>query len=278
MDGSPTCASRRPAAMTERSESDRSTGGLDPFAAFDLTGRTALVTGASSGLGWRFARVLAAAGAQVVASARRADRLAELAALDGRIVPVAADVSDASARERLVAEAEERLGRIDILVNNAGISDPQPMELETLEGFTRVVDLNLIAVWHLSKLAGAGMVERRDGSIVNIASVLGLVGSTPLKQASYTAAKGAVVNMTREMALQWARKGVRVNAIAPGWFSSEMTEEMNTESGMAFIGQCPMPRLADPSELDGPLLLLASGAGSFMTGTTVVVDGGWTAR
>ena len=142
-----------------------------------------------------------------------------------------------------------------------------------------MIDINLTPVWHLSKLAGAGMVERGQGSIVNIASILGLVGATPLKQAGYTATKGAVINMTQELGLQWARKGVRVNALAPGWFTSEMTEEMNTDSGMAFIKQNgPMPRLADPSELDGPLLLLASDAGSFMTGTTVVVDGGWTAR
>jgi NAD(P)-dependent dehydrogenase (short-subunit alcohol dehydrogenase family) len=252
---------------------------LNPFAAFDLTGRTAVVTGASSGLGWRFAQVLAAAGARVVASARRAERLDALAATDERIVPVSADVGDPAGRERLIAEAEAAMGRIDILVNNAGISDPKPMEQETLDDFTRMIDINLTAVWHLSKLAGAGMVQRGQGSIVNIASILGLVGATPLKQAGYTAAKGAVVNMTRELGLQWARKGVRVNAIAPGWFTSEMTEEMNTDSGMAFIKQNgPMPRLADPSELDGPLLLLASDAGSFMTGTTVVVDGGWTAR
>ena len=173
----------------------------------------------------------------------------------------------------------DRLGAIDILVNNAGISDPKPIEQESLDDFGRIVELNLTAVWHLSKLAGVGMLERRRGSIVNIASILGLVGATPLKQTGYTAAKGGVINLTRELALQWARKGVRVNAIAPGWFSSEMTTEMNSESGMAFItSNGPMPRMGDPSELDGPLLLLASDAGSFMTGTTVVVDGGWTAR
>jgi NAD(P)-dependent dehydrogenase (short-subunit alcohol dehydrogenase family) len=255
------------------------TAPLNPLAAFDLTGRTAVVTGASSGLGWRFAQVLAAAGARVVASARRVERLEALAATDARIVPIAADVADASGRERLIADAEAALGRIDILVNNAGISDPKPMEQESLDDFTRMIDINLISVWHLAKLAGVGMVERGQGSIVNIASILGLVGATPLKQAGYTASKGAIVNMTRELGLQWARKGVRVNAIAPGWFTSEMTEEMNTDSGLAFIKQNgPMPRLADPSELDGPLLLLASDAGSFMTGTTVVVDGGWTAR
>lgn len=252
---------------------------LHPLAAFDLTGRTAVVTGASSGLGWRFAQVLAGAGARVVATARRAERLEQLAATDARIVPIAADMATAAERERLIAAAEEALGRIDILVNNAGVSDPKPMEQESLDDFTRIVELNLTAVWHLAKLAGAGMVQRGQGSIINIASILGLVGATPLKQAGYTASKGAVVNMTRELGLQWARKGVRVNAIAPGWFTSEMTEEMNSESGMAFIKQNgPMPRLGDPSELDGPLLLLASSAGSFMTGTTIVVDGGWTAR
>jgi NAD(P)-dependent dehydrogenase (short-subunit alcohol dehydrogenase family) len=250
-----------------------------PFACFDLTGRAALVTGASSGLGWRFAQVLAAAGAEVVATGRRLERLEALAATQPRITPIAADVSIAADRVRLVAEAEATLGRIDILVNNAGISDPKPIEQEELDDFERMIGVNLTSVWHLTKLAGVGMVERKSGSVVNVASILGMVGATPLKQAGYTAAKGALVNMTRELGLQWARKGVRVNAIAPGWFTSEMTEEMHTDSGMAFITQNgPMPRLANPSELDGPLLLLASDAGSFMTGTTVVVDGGWTAR
>jgi len=252
---------------------------IDPRAAFDLTGRSALVTGASSGLGWRFAQVLAACGASVIATARRTERLEALARTSPRISYITSDLGVASERERLIGEAERRTGGLDVLVNNAGLSDPKPIERESLDDFARVLEVNLTAVWHLAKLAGAGMVERQRGSIVNIASILGLVGSTPLKQTGYTTAKGAVVNLTRELALQWARKGVRVNAIAPGWFTSEMTAEMSTESGLAFIAaNGPMPRLGDPKELDGALMLLASDAGSFMTGATIVVDGGWTAR
>lgn len=253
---------------------------LDLSSLFDLTGKTAVVTGASSGLGWRFAQVLATAGARVGASARRAERLQELAATDPeRIVPLPADLGDAGEREQLAAAAEEALGHVDILVNNAGVSDPKSIEQETLDDFTRLVDLNLVAVWHLTKLFGAGMVQRGSGSVINVASILGLVGATPMKQAGYTAAKGGLVNLTRELGLQWARKGVRVNALCPGWFASEMTEGMDSGAGMAFIEKYgPMPRLASPSELDGPLLLLASDASSFMTGSMVVVDGGWTAH
>ena len=287
--GNPTCGSlrrqRRPTMNDVRlAEAGANAAAnaedmIDPRAAFDLTGRSALVTGASSGLGWRFAQVLAACGASVIATARRTERLEALARTSPRISYITADLGVASERERLIGEAERRTGGLDVLVNNAGLSDPKPIERESLDDFARVLEVNLTAVWHLAKLAGAGMVERQRGSIVNIASILGLVGSTPLKQTGYTTAKGAVVNLTRELALQWARKGVRVNAIAPGWFTSEMTAEMSTESGLAFIAaNGPMPRLGDPKELDGALMLLASDAGSFMTGATIVVDGGWTAR
>jgi len=123
------------------------------------------------------------------------------------------------------------------------------------------------------------MIERGTGSIVNIASMLGHVGATPVKQANYCASKGAVVNLTRELALQWARKGIRVNALCPGWFPSEMTEDMQDESSQAFIRQnSPIPRMGEPHELDGALLLLASAAGTFLTGQSLIVDGGWTAR
>lgn len=251
-----------------------------PAALFDLTGRIALVTGASSGIGHRMARVLAAAGASVAVSARRADRLDELAATEDRITAFPADLSDEAAREALVANVSERLGAIDILVNNAGAATDVPIEQETVEQFRASLELNLVAAWHLTKLCGASMVTRRTGSIINIASILGLVGSTPAKNSNYTAAKGGLVNLTRETALQWARKGVRVNAICPGWFATEMTEGLTaTDRGTAFIdGTTPMQRIGTVDELDGALLLLASDAGSFMTGSMLVVDGGWTAR
>lgn len=252
---------------------------LDPLAAFRLDGRTAIVTGASSGLGERFARVLHAVGADVVVGARRAERLDALAADLPGAVPVVVDLSRAADRERLVERAMDRFGRIDVLVNNAGITDPGPVEDEELVRFREVIELNLTAVWHLSKLAARHMVASGRGSIVNIASMLGHVGATPVKQASYCASKGGVVNLTRELALQWARKGVRVNALSPGWFPSELTADMTDEASQRFISQSsPIPRMGEVDELDGALLLLATDAGSFITGQSLIVDGGWTAR
>lgn len=251
-----------------------------PDRIFDLSGRRVLVTGASSGLGRRMAQVLVQAGATVAVTARRAERLEELAGESDAIVPFPADLASASDREALVAAVEERLGGIDVLVNNAGTADPKPIERESLDDFMHMLEVNLVSAWHLSKLAGVGMVERGDGSIVNIASIIGLVAATPIKQTGYPAAKGGLVTLTKELAVQWARKGVRVNAICPGWFETEMTEELvGTEKGDDFIASnTPLQRAGQVHEIDGALLLLASDAGSYITGSTLVVDGGWTAR
>ncbi|MEZ5143607.1 MAG: SDR family oxidoreductase [Acidimicrobiales bacterium] len=253
---------------------------LDVGRLLRLDGRVAVVTGASGGLGDRFARVLHAAGASVVAAARRRDRLEALAGDLERVVPVTCDVSSGDDRERLVEAALAVDGHIDVLVNNAGIGTPMPAEDEPVDHFARVVDVNLTAVFALSQLVGRHMIERGSGAIVNVASILGLVASAPIKQASYAASKGAVVNLTRELAVQWARKGVRVNALAPGWFPSEMTTDMFTdEASIAFLQRnAPMGRGGRLAELDGALLLLAADAGSYITGQTLVVDGGWTAR
>lgn len=214
-------------------------------------------------------------------AARRAGRLAELAdELGERIHPVQADLTDGEDRERVVRVAVE-LGRLDILVNNAGYASTQPAESESLEHYQRTMDINLHAVHHMCQLAGAVMIGQRSGSIVNIASVLGFVGSAPIKEASYCAAKGAVVNLTRALGAEWGRKGVRVNAIAPGWFPSEMTQEemFDDESGLAFIeSNAPMGRAGREHELDGALLYLASDASSYVTGHTIAVDGGWLSR
>jgi NAD(P)-dependent dehydrogenase (short-subunit alcohol dehydrogenase family) len=228
----------------------------------------------------RFARVLADAGATVVLAARRVDRLETLAAeLPGSVV-VPTDVAEAVDRVKLIDTTMSRFGRIDVLVNNAGWGTKVRVEDEDLETFRRAMELNLTAVWHLSKLVGVPMVAAGSGSIVNIASILSFVAGAPNKQAHYAASKGGVVSLTRELAVQWARKGVRVNALAPGYFPSELTAGMVDDPGSQrfFESNLPMIRMGREDELDGPLLLLASDAGSYMTGTTIVVDGGWTAR
>lgn len=253
---------------------------VDPLQLFRLDGQVAVVTGASAGLGARFARVLHAAGAQVVVTARRADRLNALSGELPGTIAIAADMAVAADRERVVAEALERAGRIDVLVNNAGISHTVGIEHETLEQFEQVMEVNTTAVWHLCKLVVPHMVERRSGSIVNVASMLGHVGSAPIKQANYCASKGAVVNMTRELALQLGRKGIRVNALCPGYFPSEMTEPMLGDEGSEryLATYAAIPRMGEEHELDGALLLLASPASTYITGTSLLVDGGFTAR
>ncbi|MFK7917305.1 MAG: SDR family NAD(P)-dependent oxidoreductase [Ilumatobacter sp.] len=252
----------------------------DPLALFRLDGQVAIVTGASSGLGERFARVLSSVGANVVLAARRLDRLESLAAELPGAMAVATDLSVATDRERLVAETIERFGRVDVLVNNAGIGAAIRVEDETLEQFQFAMEVNVTAIWHLSKLCGESMVAAGSGSIVNVASMLGHVASAPIKQAHYCASKGAVINLTRELAAQWGRKGVRVNTLSPGWFKSEMTGDMDTdESSQRFVKQnALLPRMGAEDELDGALLLLASRAGGYMTGHSLLVDGGWTAR
>ena len=252
----------------------------DPLARFRLDGQVVLVTGASSGLGAHFAQTLHAVGAQVVVTARRADRLEALVGRLHGAVALPADVASESDRERLVSSVVDRFGCIDVLVNNAGVGGTVAVEQESIDMFRTSMEVNVTALWHLSKLAAPSMIERGAGAIVNIASMLGHVGSTPVKQAHYCASKGAVVNLTRELALQWARKGVRVNALCPGWFPSEMTEGMDTDEGsQRFIRtNSPIPRMGELHELDGALLLLASPAGTFLTGQSLIVDGGWTAR
>jgi hypothetical protein len=247
---------------------------------FDLTGQVALVTGASSGLGRRFAQVLSAAGATVAICARRRDRLEEVAAEDGRMVAFQCDVTDPQAAEAMVERIATELGRIDILVNNAGGHVISPAEDEPLDDFRRVIDLNLTSVFHLTQLAGRKMLAQGGGSVVNIASILGLVASSPVREASYCASKGAVVNLTRELAVQWAKRGVRVNCIAPGWFPSELTAGMlEDDRSMRWLERnTPLGRPGRTGELDGALLMLAGPAGSFITGQTITVDGGWTAR
>ena len=245
-----------------------------------LQDRVAIVTGASSGLGARFATVLAEAGAQVVAAARRLERLEELARSQPGIVPVACDVADADDRARLVEAALALDGRIDICVNNAGIASGGPDRQATLEAFSAVMRVNVEAVFALTQEVATHMIARGAGSVINVSSMFGLVASTPVPDAPYVASKSALNGLTRELANQWAPHGVRVNAIAPGWFATEMnTELLEDERSLRWLQrQCPMGRPGRVDELDGVLLFLASDASSYCTGQVIAVDGGWTIR
>jgi len=248
--------------------------------AFDLSGRVAVVTGASSGLGEGFARTLAAAGATVVAGARRVDRLAALAADVPGLVPIACDVTVADDRERLLAAANDINGGIDVLVNNAGMPGPPDALTETAEEFGRILDLNLTAGVRLAVDVVRTLPEGRGASIVNISSVVGMVSTAPIGGAGYAASKAAVIGVTRELAGQWGRRGVRVNALVPGWFDTEMTEGLFTnEKSAGWVRRNTMlGRGGREGEVDGALLFLASDASSYVTGQVLAVDGGWTAR
>jgi NAD(P)-dependent dehydrogenase (short-subunit alcohol dehydrogenase family) len=254
----------------------------DPLANFRLDGRVAVVTGASSGMGVYFGRAHAAAGAKVVLAARRKERLEALAKeigdAGGTALAVACDVAQEADVDALVDATFARFGRADVLVNNAGITSIVPAEALALADWRAQVDVNLTGVFLGAQRFGRKMIAAQRGVIVNVASILGLVGSGQVTQAAYAASKGGVVNLTRELAAQWARKGVRVNALAPGWFDTEMTGDMfHDERNQKWMrSRTPMGRPGELEELVGPLLFLASDASSFMTGQTIAVDGGWT--
>jgi NAD(P)-dependent dehydrogenase (short-subunit alcohol dehydrogenase family) len=256
------------------------TNSLDPLAAFRLDGKVAIVTGASAGLGARFARVLDAVGARVVLAARRADRIEATAAELQDAVAVPCDLAEDGAADSLVAATLHHFGQVDVLVNNAGVSEPTRAFDETTDKFLHTLGVNLVAPFELARECARSMVDAgHSGTIVNVASLWGLVGVGQIPEAGYAASKGGLVNLTRELAAQWARKGVRVNALAPGWFRSEMTEGrmFGDERSEEWMRQrTPMGRGGEANELDGALLYLASDASTFVTGTVLVVDGGWT--
>jgi len=242
---------------------------------FDLSGEVAFITGASSGLGAHFAEVLAAHGAKVVLAARRLDRISALAARIGSSMAIAFDVTNRAGYAAAFDQAEAALGPVTLLINNAGVSG-QPRFLDTPpEDFAFVQGTNVEAVWHLSQFFAKRLVAaKRPGAIINLASIASFrVGGT---SASYAVSKAAVEQMTKAHAFELARHGIRVNAIAPGYIWSEMTEaHLNSEAGKAMLKRVPQRRAGDPSDLDGTLLLLASPrASGFMTGATIVVDGG----
>ena len=242
-----------------------------------LEGRVVVLTGASSGLGSQLARALAAAGAKTVIAARRRERLENLAGQLSDCLAVECDVTSDDDRRRLIASAVERFGRLDGLVNNAGHSLVSPAITEAVEDFARLLDLNLVAPFALSQLAAQEM-KSDGGSIVNIASIAGF-RATPLPTAGYTASKAGLIGLTRELATQWARYEIRVNAVAPGWFETELTGPL-FETGAPpewMSAATPLRRAGRTGELDGAVTYLLSDQSSFVTGHTLVVDGGLTA-
>ena len=245
---------------------------------FSLKGRVALVTGASSGLGVQFAKALADNGAAVALVARRLDRLStlkkEIEGNGGRAVAIEADVTDRAAMIRAFDSAEKAFGTVTILINNAGIAHGGRAVEMPPEEWRRVLSTNLDAVFSWAQEAARRMLaEKKQGAIVSIASVLGL--AVAKGAVAYATAKAGVVQLTKALAVELAFKGVRVNAIAPGWFVTEMNDDyLAGEHGAALKREIPMGRFGNPGDLDGALLLLVSDAGSYITGATIVVDGG----
>ncbi len=245
---------------------------------FRLDGRVAVITGASSGLGVAFAQAFAEAGADVALGARRTERLADTSRLveraGRRAVAVGTDVAQPEECQRLVQAAVDAFGRVDVLVNNAGIGAAVPASRETPEQFRSVLDVNLHGCYWMAQAAARVMPP--GSSIVNIASVLGLV-TAGLPQAAYAASKAGLTGLTRDLAAQWTgRKGIRVNAVAPGFFATEMTEQYPPGYLDGRIAAVPAQRAGDPSELAATVVFLASDAAGYITGVTLPVDGGLT--
>lgn len=245
---------------------------------FRLDGRTAIVTGASSGLGVAFAQALAEAGADVVLAARRVDKLDDTAALvratGRRALPVATDIADPDQCAALVDAAMTEFGRVDVLVNNAGVATAHPATRETPDQFRSVLDINLSGSYWTAQ--ACGKVMQPGSSIVNISSVLGLT-TAGLPQAAYSASKAAIIGLTRDLAQQWgSRKGIRVNALAPGFFASEMTDQYHDGYLDSLASRMVLGRIGDAAELAATLVWLASDAAGYVTGQTLAVDGGVT--
>jgi NAD(P)-dependent dehydrogenase (short-subunit alcohol dehydrogenase family) len=258
-------------------EAEPAVPAVQPDDRWRLDGRVALVTGASAGLGARFARVLHAAGAHVIATARRADRLEDLAQCCGnRMQTIAGDIADPRHRHAVIDILRPH-GQLDVLVNNAGICDDGALDQQSLGELRRVVEVNLISVIDMCRLAADLLRAAPAASVINVASMYGIVASrSPM--AAYNATKAALINLTRHLAAIWGQDGVRVNALAPGYFPTELTGFLADRAfAQSIRDRTLLGRTPEPGELDGPLLFLATDALRYMTGQALVIDGGWTA-
>ncbi|UPM44948.1 SDR family NAD(P)-dependent oxidoreductase [Halocatena salina] len=251
---------------------------------FSLEGETAIVTGGAQGLGKEMATGLAEMGADVAIADMNASKASETAdALDGEAeaIAVEVDVTDEPSVEAMVEHVTDRLGPVDVLVNNAGIVENSPAEETSLDSWQRVLAVNLDGVFLCAKHVGKQMLERRGGRIINVSSMSGFDVNVPQKQASYNTTKAGVSMLTSSLAVEWADRGVRVNAIAPGYMRTELVDEVleeNPEMEKSWLQNTPIGRLGRPDELRELVVYLASEASSYMTGSTVVMDGGYTSR
>ncbi len=256
---------------------------MKPSELFDLSGRAAIVTGGGSGIGRQMATALAEAGANLVLCARKVERCEEAAAeierLGVQAFGMRCDVRDPAEVQAVVDRTKAELGRVDVLVNNAGTSWGAPAEEHPLEGWQKVIDVNLTGVFLFAQAVGRVMIDQGGGKIVNVASVAAFGGAPPelVNAVAYNASKGGVVSFTRDLATKWARHGINVNAVAPGWFPSDMNRVLLDAQPDAYLEHIPLRRFGGPDDLKGAVVFLASRASDFVTGQVVVVDGGQSA-